>query len=472
MSSQLLPLAVWQSGTNENSIPANDNALRVQVLNGMALGVANSAPVAPSEDDQYIVGTAWGGFATNDAVVYKMGTWYGFLPFEGWIKAINGDPSIYDGSAWQVISGGGGGGMTNPMTAAGDLIVGGSGGTPTRVGIGTNGFVWTVVSGTPAWAAAASGGVTDGDKGDITVTSSGSVWTIDLGVVTNAKLANVSTATFKGRTTAGTGSPEDLTAAQATALLDAFTSSLKGLVPASGGGTTNFLRADGTWAAAGGGGGSPGGSNTQVQFNDGGAFGGSASFKFDKAKNALAVGSSASATGSDSSAFGINCLASGDNSHAVGDSSRAEGRAGFAHGQGAISPANRETVYAHGFGADFQVMRFLAKRAIGSGAWTDTAQFADWRALIRNNRAVGFDARVTLANGTDAAIIRVEGIARCTGSAVTILGTPLVTKISSTAGATAWDARAGANGQNLIIEVNTTASCNVSSSIELSEMDF
>ncbi len=42
---------------------------------------------------------------------------------------------------------------------------------------------------------------------------------------TNAKLANVSTATFKGRTTAGTGSPEDLTVAQATALLAGSTSS-------------------------------------------------------------------------------------------------------------------------------------------------------------------------------------------------------------------------------------------------------
>jgi hypothetical protein len=40
-----------------------------------------------------------------------------------------------------------------------------------------------------------------------------------------------------------------------TAQLELFTSALKGLVPASGGGTTNFLRADGTWVAPPGGGG-------------------------------------------------------------------------------------------------------------------------------------------------------------------------------------------------------------------------
>lgn len=104
-------------------------------------------------------------------------------------------------------------------------------------------------NGTAFTWAVPSGGVPDGDKGDITVSGSGATWTIDAGVVTNAKLANVATQTFKGRTTAGTGSPEDLTATQATALLNVFTSTLKGLAPSSGGGTTNFLRADGSWAA-------------------------------------------------------------------------------------------------------------------------------------------------------------------------------------------------------------------------------
>jgi hypothetical protein len=44
-------------------------------------------------------------------------------------------------------------------------------------------------------------------------------------------------------------------AAAFTATGNTFTALLKGLAPASGGGTTNFLRADGTWAAPPGGGG-------------------------------------------------------------------------------------------------------------------------------------------------------------------------------------------------------------------------
>lgn len=44
-------------------------------------------------------------------------------------------------------------GFSNPMTTAGDIITGGSGGTAQRLGIGTAGFVLTSVAGAPAWAA-------------------------------------------------------------------------------------------------------------------------------------------------------------------------------------------------------------------------------------------------------------------------------------------------------------------------------
>jgi hypothetical protein len=55
-------------------------------------------------------------------------------------------------------------------------------------------------------------------------------------------------------------------------LLATFTASLKGVTPASGGGTSNFLRADGSWAVPPGG--APGGSSGQVQINNAGIFGG------------------------------------------------------------------------------------------------------------------------------------------------------------------------------------------------------
>lgn len=83
--------------------------------------------------------------------------------------------------------------------------------------------------------------------GDVTTTSGSVATTISADAVTNAKLANMATATFKGRTTGGTGDPEDLTATQATALLNNATTSLKGLVPAPVTATGKFLRDDLTW---------------------------------------------------------------------------------------------------------------------------------------------------------------------------------------------------------------------------------
>src|SRR5215472_19212339 len=76
------------------------------------------------------------------------------------------------------------------------------------------------------------------------------------------------------------GTVGERTPTQATASLNLFTNTLQGLVPGSGGGTTNFLRADGTWSAPAGGGGTPGGANTDVQFNNTGAFGGDSGFTY------------------------------------------------------------------------------------------------------------------------------------------------------------------------------------------------
>lgn len=54
-------------------------------------------------------------------------------------------------TSWISISGGGGGGMANPMTTLGDIIVAIAAGAPDRLGIGAAGEVLTVSGGTPSW---------------------------------------------------------------------------------------------------------------------------------------------------------------------------------------------------------------------------------------------------------------------------------------------------------------------------------
>jgi hypothetical protein len=68
-------------------------------------------------------------------------------------------------------------------------------------------------------------------------------------------IATIANNTVLGNVSGSPASPIALTTAQHTTLVDIFTSTLKGTVPASGGGTTTFLRADGTWSTPAGGGG-------------------------------------------------------------------------------------------------------------------------------------------------------------------------------------------------------------------------
>jgi hypothetical protein len=115
--------------------------------------------------------------------------------------------------------------------AQGDILYRGAAGWA-RLAAGTSGHYLQTqgAAANPQWAAASGGSLSDGDYGDVTVSSSGTVITIDNDAVTNAKLANMATQTIKGRTTGGSGDPEDLTAAQAAAIVqgDGLTVDLAG----------------------------------------------------------------------------------------------------------------------------------------------------------------------------------------------------------------------------------------------------
>ncbi len=123
MSEPILPLRQWPAGIQHASVPANDNALRLEALSRPVLGVADDEDSGAVGGDVWIVGaTPTGAFASfdeNDLALYhvnettEVGGWHAWAPVEGLRVVVNDVRKVFDGAAWiddPSITGGGGGG--------------------------------------------------------------------------------------------------------------------------------------------------------------------------------------------------------------------------------------------------------------------------------------------------------------------------------------------------------------------------
>ena len=135
MSDPIFPLRQWPSGIQQASVPANDNALRLEALSRPCLGVANDEAGGDSDGDVWIVGDtptgAFAGFDEHDIALYHVdqvtavGGWHAWAPVSGLRIVVNDVRKMFDGSGWiddPAGSGGGGGGTAPVVTESGTSL--------------------------------------------------------------------------------------------------------------------------------------------------------------------------------------------------------------------------------------------------------------------------------------------------------------------------------------------------------------
>lgn len=283
-----LALPLLEAAQAQKHVTHNEALERVDALSQLAVisRVLASPPATPAEGDRYLIAASptgsWAGHA-GELGYFAGGAWQFAVPKAGWRLWVQAESAllVFNGSSWSAVGGGGtlqnvplvGVNTTadaaNKLAVSSDNVLLTHAGTSARLKLNKNAAADTAaLLYQTNFSGRAELGLTGDDNFHFKVSPDGSSWaeaividrtsgqvTLTANSISNVALADMPTATLKGRTAAGTGDPQDLTAAQVSALLPAFTSADNGLVPASGGGTANFLRADGSWSspAAGGG---------------------------------------------------------------------------------------------------------------------------------------------------------------------------------------------------------------------------
>jgi hypothetical protein len=341
------------------------------------------------------------------------------------IKTIN-DESIL-GSGNITISGSGGVSSVNTLDGALTLAAG------SNVTITDNGTDTITI-------AATSGGISDGDKGDITVSASGATWTIDNGVVTDAKVASgidaakiadgsVSNAEYQYLGGVTSDIQTQLNGKEATLVSGTNIKTIN---------STSLLGSGDIAISA-----SPAGVAGAIQFSDGSAFASDAANLFwDDTNNRLGVGTNAPTSAlevasdakingltvglgggaiTSNTAFGSGALeanTTGANNVAIGDSalsSNTIGGSNVAIGrEAALNNISGAGNFALGFNSLLLNTTGSNNVAIGS--------YSLFRNTASNNVAIGRDAAFTNTTGTGVTAIGYQALRVSTGVDNTAVG--------------------------------------------------
>jgi hypothetical protein len=126
--------------------------------NGVDITAGGGSMVYPGAGIPTSTGSAWGTSITDNSVNWN--TAYSWGNHSGLYRPISYVPAWSEITSKPTTISGYGitDAIVNPITTAGDIIIGGTSGAATRLAATTNGYVLTLVSGSPAWTAASGTG--------------------------------------------------------------------------------------------------------------------------------------------------------------------------------------------------------------------------------------------------------------------------------------------------------------------------
>lgn len=139
----LLPFEVWPSQIDAAADPANNNALRAEVITRPAISFIAALPGSPSNGDLHALSAAIGDEVAGTLAFYTAGAWTYWEPVIGLLKRIGTDYYTYDPDSsdeWQLYDPGAA--VTSVNGATGAVII------PVPIGIAVGDETTALTTGT------------------------------------------------------------------------------------------------------------------------------------------------------------------------------------------------------------------------------------------------------------------------------------------------------------------------------------